>query len=77
MCRQKEVEEGEEPPVWKDITQRFKEDFRHKCEPKPISRAQQQEMDEKEERENKEREAEARLAQKKLEEEKARLRIEQ
>ena len=46
-------------------------------EPKPISLAEQKELDLVEENENKKREHEARLAQKRLEEEKARLRIEQ
>ena len=77
MTRVKDAEEGDENGNWKDVTEKFKNDFRNICEPKPISRAQQAEIDEREEKENKERESEARLAQKKLEEEKARLRIEQ
>jgi hypothetical protein len=77
MTRVKDAEEGDENGNWKDVTEKFKDDFRNICEPKPISRAQQAEIDEREEKENKERESEARLAQKKLEEEKARLRIEQ
>lgn len=70
------ADENEEAGQWKPCTDKFKE-FTHDNEPKPISRAEQTAIDEQEEKENKDREAEARLAQKKLEEEKARLRIEQ
>lgn len=51
--------------------------FSYSLEPKPISLAEQKELDLIEENENKKREHEARQAQKRLEEEKARLRIEQ
>lgn len=53
------------------------DNFSYEIEPKPISLAMQQELDQIEETENKQREHQARLAQKNLEEEKARLRAEQ
>lgn len=48
-----------------------------KCEPIPMSMDELRDLHAKEEEENRKREQEARLAQKKLEEEKARLRYEQ
>lgn len=53
------------------------DEFSIKKDPEPISLAQLKEIHAKEEDDNKQREAEARMAQKRLEEEKARLRYEQ
>lgn len=77
LYKKTEAEEGDDNFEYKEVPAAKLELFYHTCEPIPISRQQQQELDDKEEKENKERETEARLAQKKLEEEKARLRIEQ
>lgn len=71
-----ETEEGEEQKM-QDAPETTNDFFNPRLEPKPISRTEQDELDEREEKEMKERETEARLAQKKLEEEKAKLRIEQ
>ena len=51
--------------------------FKYTIEPRPISLEEQKAADQKEEEENKQREAEASAAQKRLEEEKAKLRFEQ
>jgi uncharacterized protein YegJ (DUF2314 family) len=39
MTRLKDAEEGDEAGKWKDVSEKFKDDFRDLCEPKPISRA--------------------------------------
>jgi len=39
MTRLKDAEEGDEAGKWKDVSEKFKDDFRNLCEPKPISRA--------------------------------------
>lgn len=53
------------------------ETLKARLEPEPISAEQQRALDTQEEEENKRREHEARMAQKKIEEEKARLKYEQ
>ena len=68
--------EGDESWPLKEAELKAVKFFNHNCDPKPISREQQQELDDKEEKENKDRENEARTAQKKLEDEKTKIRQE-
>ena len=68
--------EGEEAWALKPADTKCLPYFTAVCDPKPISREQQQELDDKEEKENKDRENEARIAQKKLEDEKTKIRQE-
>jgi hypothetical protein len=56
------AEPGDENWELKEAETKAIEYFHHGCEPIPISREQQQELDDKEEKENKERENEARNA---------------
>jgi len=54
----------------------MKDTFKYKLEPEPIYQEQQRLLDLAEEEENKRREHEAKMAQKKLEEERARIKYE-
>ena len=64
-------------PLWQPLLEQQQEFCLFKHSPQPISLKQLQEMYAQEEQDNKAREQEARLAQKRLEEEKAKLRYEQ
>lgn len=72
--RLKSNENGEKQEIPEDQVKDF---LKVRLEPEPISQEQQRQLDMAEEEENKRREHEARMAQKKLEEEKARLKYEQ
>ena len=72
-----EGKEDEHQPDYKDIPEDEKDFLVIKHEPNPMSLEDMRQLHAQEEEENKKREQEARLAQKRLEEEKARLRYEQ
>jgi hypothetical protein len=59
-----------------DLPPQLKQYFKHMCEPKPISAAEQERRDNEEEEENKKKEQQARNKQKQLDDKKAEMRIE-
>ena len=54
--------EGEDADKMNEVQASLLEYFNHRCKPKPTSRGEQQEIDDKEEQDNKQREKEARDA---------------
>lgn len=76
LYREVEPQPNGDPHEFKPFMDTLFEHFKNRCEPEPISAAQQKELDEQEERDNKEKEREARLAQKELEQRKAKQKVE-
>ena len=66
---------GDESPL-EPLGEKYLPYFRDYCIPQPVSKEQQQELDNQEEKDNKEKEREARQAQKELEQRKAKQKAE-